>query len=93
MTSIKVIDIESGDEKEIQANTRGNFPEIIYRNASTRKLDEKYKSSSLDKFSPISLGSCFTEGDSILHLFIKPAFAFGFYFGVPLVKISGSLQT
>lgn len=80
MSLVKIVDLETG--AETQQETILEFPNTVYRNNSTRALDTKYARHLSQKISPIPLGSCFTEGEIILHPFIDGASLLGFYFGV-----------
>jgi hypothetical protein len=92
MRLIKVIDIENGNESQVEAEVSNGIPNTVYRNSSTKLLDEKHKTSLSDKFGPIPLGSCFTEGEFILPLFIQPSSKLGFYFGVAKTAIPQEKQ-
>jgi len=80
MGLVKVVDIETGEENQVNIDIK--FPDTIYRNADTRALDERHADCLLSKFSPIPLGSCFTEGEFILPFLAGCANTTGFYFGV-----------
>ena len=90
MSLITVIDINTGEEKRVDAEVSDRFPRTIYRNKRTRELDSKHAELLSKGFSPIPMGSCFTEGGEILPLFIGPAAKLGFYFGVKETDIPQS---
>jgi hypothetical protein len=87
LKSLELIDIDTNAREQVDVTDK--FPlSTVYRNRNTRALDARHgkllqqETAKGRQYSPISLGSCFTEGDSILRPFADLANYTGFYFGV-----------
>ncbi len=82
MVTLEVIDIDTGAVDHVDIPTPINGINSVYRNSRTRELDRRYGRNLADKFTPIPMGSCFTEGNYLLPGFVVIGNHVGFYVGV-----------
>jgi len=83
MPMLYVVDMDKKDINEIEIPKDLGI-NTVYRNEKTKALDSRYGEllSHNEQFTPIMLGSCYTEGNYVLPPLAEGANITGFYFGV-----------
>ena len=88
MHEICVFDINTGNEQIVEILKSVGMPKV-YRNISTRLLDQQYKRylSLTEPYSPIPPGSRYAGDKMILPILASYANITGFYFGISIDRV------